>query len=222
MRKLWGLCQNRCHWHNSEKEDIEQCSFSSVIRIHAPNQEILPGREEIEKKGHFVGKLRHGWGQKKGIWKAITFFSPYSPPGSCLLLQNPLIMYPTVISEVQWIMIHANVVLNSRICYQQLNLSQPSQQDPPPCPLPTSISPKYKAWVHKFQLSFDFTSLWPFCFTQYFPGGLFSFSSWNYSGKTGKRSEVWIFWWGHLSSRELSSREFSERGFTRKKKTQMC
>lgn len=164
------------------------------------------------------GEAEACMGTKKGY---LGYFLPI--PGSCLLLQNPLFMYPPVISEVQWIMIHVNVGLSSRIWYQQLNLSQPSQQDPPPCPLPTCTSPKYKAWVHKFHLSFDFTSLWPFCFTQYFPGGLFSFSSWNYSGKTGKRSEVWIFWWGHLSSRELSSREFSERGFTRKKKdTNVC
>lgn len=118
-------------------------------------------------------------------------------------------------------MIHVNVVLSSRVWYQQQNLSQPSQQDPPPCPSPTSTSAKYKAWVHKFHLSSDFTSLWPFCFIQYFPGWLFSFSSWNYFGKTGKISEVWIFWWEHLSSREFSSREFTERGFTGKT-TQMC
>lgn len=197
MRKLWRLSQNRCHWHNSEEEDLEQCSFSSVIRIHAPKQVILPGREEMEKKGHFVGKLKHEWGQKKDIWEAIAFFSPYSSPGPPLLLQNPLNIYPTVISEVKWKMIHVKVVLSSKIWYQQHNLSQPCQQDPPPCSLPTSTSPKYKAWEHKFHLSFAFTSLWHFCFTQYFPGGLFSFSSWNYCGKTGKRSEVWIFWWGH-------------------------
>lgn len=186
----------------------------------------------LQTRWYYLGGRR--WRRKGTLWgswgthgdKRRIFGKP-SPlllliPGSGLLLQNSLFMYPPVISEVQWIMIQQMLCWVPGFVISSWIVSQPSQQDPPPCPLSTCTSPKYKPWVHKFHLSFYFTSLWPFCFTQYFPGGLFSFSSWNYSGKTGKRSEVWIFWWGHLNSRNCPLENSLKGGLQEKKDTNVC